>query len=136
MRTISGFFARRFNSPAAGIYSAAVAFLFLIIYNVSVVKGMANAFEVLMDLPYWGGVLISGLVIIFYVVLGGYMAVVWTGFLQAWVMIFSLLLLLFKTVGAVGGLGDGMEGSPTGARSTSKPPGCGDGRGSSASPSS
>ncbi len=88
VRTISGFFAKRYNSPAAGIYSAAVIFLFLIIYNVSVVKGMANAFEVLMDMPYWGGVLISGLVIIFYVVLGGYTAVVWTGFIQAWVMIF------------------------------------------------
>ncbi len=109
VRTISGFFARRYDSPAAGIYSAAIVFLFLIIYNVSVVKGMANAFQVLMDLPYWGGVLISGLVIIFYVVLGGYTAVVWTGFLQAWVMIFSLLLLMFRTFGAVGGLGAGME---------------------------
>jgi SSS family solute:Na+ symporter len=109
VRTMSGFFARRYNSPAAGIYSAAIAFLFLIIYNVSVVKGMANAFEVLMNLPYWGGVLISGLVIIFYVVLGGYMAVVWTSFIQAWVMIFSLLLLLFKTIGAVGGLSAGMQ---------------------------
>ena len=109
VRTISGFFAKRYNSPAAGIYSAAVIFLFLIIYNVSVVKGMANAFEVLMDMPYWGGVLISGLVIIFYVVLGGYTAVVYTGFIQAWVMIFSLLLLLFKTMGAVGGLSAGMQ---------------------------
>ncbi len=109
VRTISGFFARRYHSPAAGIYSAAVVFLFLIIYNVSVVKGMANAFQVLMDLPYWGGVLISGLVIIFYVVLGGYTAVVWTGFLQAWVMIFSLLLLMFKTFEAVGGVEAGME---------------------------
>jgi len=109
VRTISGFFARRYHSPAAGIYSAAVAFLLLIIYNVSVLKGMANAFEVLMNLPYWGGVLISGLVIIFYVVLGGYMAVVWTSFIQAWVMIFSLLLLMFRTFGAVGGLGEGMR---------------------------
>lgn len=109
VRTVSGFFARRYRSPAAGLYSAAVIFLFLIIYNVSVVKGMANAFEVLMNLPYWAGVLLSGLVIIFYVVLGGYMAVVWTSFIQAWVMIFALLLLTFRTFGAVGGFGAGME---------------------------
>ncbi len=107
--TISGFFAKRYDSTAAGIFSAAVMFLFLIIYNVSVVKGMANAFQVLMDLPYWGGVLISGLVIIFYVVMGGYTAVVWTGFLQAWVMIFALLLLTFRTLNAVGGLSAGLE---------------------------
>ncbi|MCK4350992.1 MAG: sodium/proline symporter [Candidatus Krumholzibacteria bacterium] len=107
--TISGFFAKRYNSPEAGIFSAAIVFLFLILYNVSVVKGMANSFEVLMGLPYWGGVLLSGFVIIFYVVLGGYIAVVWTSFIQAWVMIFSLLLLTFRTIHAVGGLSVGME---------------------------
>jgi len=107
--TISGFFAKRYNSPEAGIFSAAIVFLFLILYNVSVVKGMANSFEVLMGLPYWGGVLISGLVIIFYVVLGGYLAVVWTSFIQAWVMIFSLLILTFRTIQAVGGMRVGFE---------------------------
>ena len=55
----------------------------LIIYNVSVLKGMANSFEVLMGMPYWGGVLLSGLVILFYTAVGGYLAVVWTGFVQA-----------------------------------------------------
>lgn len=109
VNTISGFFAKRYDSPEAGIFSALVVFIFLIVYNVSVVKGMSHAFEVLMGLPYWGGVLISGLVIIFYVVLGGYQAVVWTGFIQAWVMIFSLLLLTFRTLGAVGGLSEGMR---------------------------
>jgi SSS family solute:Na+ symporter len=107
--TISGFFAKRYKSPEAGIFSAAIVFLFLILYNVSVVKGMANSFEVLMGLPYWGGVLLSGLVIIFYVVLGGYFAVVWTSFIQAWVMIFSLLLLTFRTLHAVGGVRIGLE---------------------------
>ena len=106
--TISGFFAKRYHSPEAGIFSAAIVFLFLILYNVSVVKGMANSFEVLMGLPYWGGVLLSGLVIIFYVVLGGYFAVVWTSFIQAWVMIFSLLILTFRTIQAVGGFSAGM----------------------------
>ena len=122
VQTISGFFAKRYNSPAAGIFSAAIIFLFLIIYNVSVVKGMANAFEVLMNLPYWGGVLLSGLVIIFYVVLGGYMAVVWTSFVQAWVMIASLLFLMWRTIGAVGGMSAGMEKlAATGAGYTDTP---------------
>lgn len=108
VNTISGFFTRRFESPEAGIFSSMIIFLFLIIYNVSVVKGMAHSFEILMDLPYWGGVLISGVVIIIYVVLGGYSAVVWTGFIQAWVMIFSLILLTWRTLSAVGGLSAGM----------------------------
>lgn len=107
--TISGFFAKRYNSPEAGIFSAAVIFIFLVVYNVSVVKGMANSFQVLMDLPYWVGVVISGAVIVFYVVVGGYKAVVWTGFIQAWVMIFSLLLLTFKTLRHIGGLSLGVR---------------------------
>jgi SSS family transporter len=102
--TISGLFQERYGSPESRIFSAAIIFLFLIIYNVSVLKGMANAMEVLMGMPYWGGVLISGLIIIFYVATGGYLAVVWTSFLQAWVMIFGLLLLTVFSLKAIGGL--------------------------------
>jgi SSS family transporter len=102
--TISEFLGKRYRSPAVMMFSAAIIFLFLIIYNVSVVKGMANAIEVLMDVPYWGGVLISGLVIIFYVAIGGYFAVVWTSFLQAWIMIGGLVMLAAVTIYRAGGL--------------------------------
>ncbi len=102
--TISGLFKERYDSPESRVFSAAIIFLFLIIYNVSVLKGMANAMEVLMDMPYWAGVALSGLIIVFYVAIGGYLAVVWTSFLQAWVMIFGLVLLTVFSLGAVGGL--------------------------------
>jgi SSS family solute:Na+ symporter len=107
--TISEFLGKRYRSPAVMMFSAAIIFLFLIIYNVSVVKGMANAIEVLMDLPYWGGVLISGVVIIFYVAIGGYFAVVWTSFLQAWIMIGGLILLATVTIYRAGGLAAAVE---------------------------
>jgi SSS family transporter len=107
--TISEFLGKRYKSPAVMIFSAAIIFLFLIIYNVSVVKGMANAIEVLMDVPYWGGVLISGVIIIFYVGIGGYLAVVWTSFLQAWIMIGGLVLLTTVTIVRAGGLGAAVE---------------------------
>ena len=93
--TLPGFFGRRYGSPETRIFSAAATALFLIIYNVSVLKGMANTFEVLMDLPYWSGVVISGVVILFYTSMGGYLAVVWTSFVQAIVMIAALCLLAF-----------------------------------------
>ena len=80
--TLPGFFAGRYRSAEARIFSAAATALFLIIYNVSVLKGMANSFEVLMDLPYWAGVVISGVVILFYTAVGGYLAVVYTSFVQ------------------------------------------------------
>ncbi len=102
--TMPGFFAARYGSPQARIFSAAVTGLFLIIYNVSVLKGMANSFEVLMDLPYWVGVVISGVVILFYTAIGGYLAVVWTSMIQALVMIAALVLLAFMSLQRVGGM--------------------------------
>jgi SSS family solute:Na+ symporter len=107
--TISEFLGKRYASPSVMIFSAAIIFLFLIIYNVSVVKGMANAIQVLMDVPYLAGVLISGIIIIFYVSVGGYLAVVWTSFIQAWIMIAGLLLLTGFTLHRVGGLAAAAE---------------------------
>jgi SSS family transporter len=103
---LPGFFYGRYGSAEARIFSAAVTALFLIIYNVSVLKGMANAFEVLMDLPYWAGVLISGIVILFYTAVGGYLAVVWTSMVQAIVMIAALTLLTFMSLQHVGGMSE------------------------------
>jgi SSS family transporter len=102
--TLPGFFAGRYGNESARIFSAATTGLFLIIYNVSVLKGMANAFEVLMDLPYWAGVVISGVVILFYTAVGGYLAVVWTSMVQAIVMIAALTLLTFFALQEVGGM--------------------------------
>ncbi|MCB9517181.1 MAG: hypothetical protein H6693_13405 [Candidatus Latescibacteria bacterium] len=102
--TLPGLFAARYGSPAARIFSATVTGLFLIIYNVSVLKGMANTFEVLMHMPYVGGVLVSGVVILFYTAVGGYLAVVWTSFVQGIVMIAALLLLAFAALQRVGGM--------------------------------
>lgn len=104
--TLPGFFAGRYGCESTRIFSAAVTGLFLIVYNVSVLKGMANAFEVLMSLPYWAGVLISGVVILFYTAVGGYLAVVWTSMVQAIVMIAALTLLTFMSLQRVGGMGE------------------------------
>ena len=102
--TIPGFIAERFKAPEARIFLAVVIFIFMIIYNVSVLKGMGHIFEVLMKIPYIYGILISGIIIILYVAIGGYLAVVWTSFVQALIMIVGLLLLTSRALFAVGGL--------------------------------
>jgi SSS family solute:Na+ symporter len=102
--TIPGFVAERFKAPQARIFLSILIFIFMIIYNVSVLKGMGHIFEVLMKIPYIVGILISGIIIISYVSIGGYIAVVWTSFLQALIMIVGLFLLTSKSLGAVGGL--------------------------------
>jgi len=102
--TVPGFLAERFRSPEARFIAAAVIALLLVIYNVSILKGMGNAFEGLMGMPYTVGVLLSAAIIVLYVSLGGYLAVVWTGFFQAWVMGAGLILLTIGALRAVGGL--------------------------------
>ncbi|MCK4352671.1 sodium/proline symporter [candidate division WOR-3 bacterium] len=101
--TIPGFFGKRFKSKEVKIFSAVVIVIFMIVYNISILKGMGNMFQVLMGMPYVWGALISGLIIILYVAIGGYIAVVWTGFIQAWIMMFGLLLLTFAALHKIGG---------------------------------
>lgn len=107
--TMPDFFARRFDAPAARFITAAVVTVFLVVYSVSVIQGMGHAFEVLVGVPYVYGVLISALVIVVYVSIGGYMAVVWTGFVQGIIMIVALLLLAVLAVAKVGGLSEGFR---------------------------
>jgi SSS family solute:Na+ symporter len=102
--TIPGFIGKRYAAREAEVFSALIIFVFMIVYNVSVLVGMGRIMEGLMGIPYTTAVLIAGLIILAYVSVGGYLAVVWTSFVQAWIMIFGLLLLAFATLGRVGGL--------------------------------
>lgn len=102
--TIPGFIGKRYEAREAEVLSAVIIFVFMIVYNVSVLVGMGRIMEGLVGIPYTTGVLVAGLIILIYVSIGGYLAVVWTSFVQAWIMIFGLLLLAFATLRAVGGL--------------------------------
>ncbi|MBE0433222.1 sodium/proline symporter, partial [candidate division WOR-3 bacterium] len=102
--TVPGFLGARFQSDFACIFSALIIVVFMIVYNVSILKGMGHIFEVLMNIPYAYGVLISCVIILFYVAIGGYLAVVWTSFVQAWVMGAGLIVLTLFAVRQVGGI--------------------------------
>jgi len=102
--TVPGFIGERFQSDFTCVFSALIIVLFMIIYNVSILKGMGHIFEVLMNMPYVYGVLISCIIILFYVSIGGYLAVVWTSFMQAWVMGIGLIVLTVFAVQKVGGI--------------------------------
>ncbi len=102
--TIPGFIGKRYGSREAEVFSAIIIFVFMIIYNVSVLVGMGRIMEGLMGIPYTTAVIVAGLIILIYVCIGGYLAVVWTSFVQAWIMLFGLFLLAFATLSRVGGL--------------------------------
>lgn len=102
--TVPGFLGERFQSDFACVFSALIIVVFMIVYNVSILKGMGHIFEVLMNIPYAYGVLISCVIILFYVAIGGYLAVVWTSFIQAWVMGAGLIVLTLFAVRQAGGV--------------------------------
>ena len=102
--TIPGFIGKRYQSNFALLFSAVIIVIFMIVYNVSILKGMGHIFQVLMNIPYIYGVIISGIIILFYVSIGGYLAVVWTGFTQAVVMGISLIILTVFALKSGGGL--------------------------------
>lgn len=102
--TIPGFLSERYQSRLAGIFSAVVIFVLLIIYNVSILKGMGHIFEVLMNISYIWGVVIAGLITFGYVAIGGYLAVVWTGFIQALIMGIGLIVMTVFALRQAGGL--------------------------------
>jgi len=106
--TLPDFLAKRYQLPFARVFISFVIALFLIVYNVSILKGMGDTFNVLLKIPYVWGVIISGLIVVVYVTFGGYLAVVWTGFVQGIIMFVSMGLLLWKTLQMTGGLTAGV----------------------------
>ncbi|MEO0162046.1 MAG: sodium/proline symporter [candidate division WOR-3 bacterium] len=102
--TIPEFLKRRYDSNFALIFSSLVIAIFLIVYNVSMLKGMGHIFEGLIGVSYIYGLLISSVIILFYVSIGGYIAVVWTSFIQAWIMGIGLITLTIFTLKSVGGI--------------------------------
>ncbi len=102
--TMPDFFAKRFQSPFARIFSSIVIILFMIFYNISILKALGETSHVLLNIPYVWGVLLVGLIVLVYVSFGGYLAVVWTGFIQAIIMGAGLFYLLTRTLSVSGGM--------------------------------
>lgn len=106
--TLPDFLAKRYQLPFARVFISLVIALFLIVYNVSILKGLGDTFNVLLNIRYEWGVFISSLIVVIYVTFGGYLAVVWTGFIQGIIMFVSMGLLLWKTLQVTGGLTAGV----------------------------
>ncbi len=62
----------------------------------------------ILNIPYTVGLLISGVNGSVYVMFGGYLAVVWTGFIQAIIMVGGLIFLLISSVQKIGGITAGV----------------------------
>jgi sodium/proline symporter len=102
--TIPDFLASRFGDRGHLLRGAAAAviIIFMITYVGAQIKGGGKALETSFGLPLWVGAAATGLIILFYTVLGGFLAVSLTDVLQAVMMIFALTGLPILALAIIG----------------------------------
>ncbi len=75
------------------IIAASVLSVFVIIYVSSQIDATGIAFESLLGMNYYAGALLGFTIVLVYIFIGGFVAVVWSDFFQGLLMFFGLVLL-------------------------------------------
>ncbi len=104
--TVSDFFEDRLKdkSHLLRVTSAIIIFLSMLVYVMAQFIGSGKTIEGMHLASYPAGVLIGGVVIAAYVLMGGYAAVSWTDLLQGLLMVFVLVVFPIIAVVKAGGL--------------------------------
>lgn len=104
--TIPGYFHSRFPQVASElrITSALFILIFFLIYTASGFVAGAKLFSTVFHLSYLNALIISVLVIISYIFLGGFLAVCWTDFIQGLIMFIAVLVVPMLAIFSFGGM--------------------------------
>jgi Na+/proline symporter len=100
--TLPDYMGDRFDSSFLRGFSAVMVAFSSIIYLVAQIRGMGFILESLLGIPFFWGLLIGTIVFVFYVALGGLLAVLWTNIAQFAFMWLGLLLMgpyIYREVG-------------------------------------
>jgi Na+/proline symporter len=92
--TLSDFMADRFNSVGLRAFTAIVIALSCTVYLVAQIRGMGIVLSGLLDLPFVPAMALGTLLFVFYVVVGGILAVMWTNIAQFLIMWLGLLVIV------------------------------------------
>ncbi len=83
---------------ATGIISFCFAF-----YIAAQFDAVGKSLEQTFGWSHMSGVMTGAAIIVFYTLMGGFFAVAWTDFIQGWIMLVTLVVLPFVTLGHLGG---------------------------------
>ncbi|MEU5463679.1 sodium/proline symporter PutP [Streptomyces althioticus] len=113
--TLSGYLEERFEDRTRmlRLVSAAVTLVFFTVYVASGLVAGGLLFETVFDLRFTVGVTLTGLLIVIYSCLGGFLAVSLTHVLQASLMLLGLVVLpavAIARLGGFGALGEALDG--------------------------
>ena len=104
--TIPDFFARRFDDKKhlLSCIAAVVILVFFIPYTASGFKAIGTLFNSLFGVEYHTAMIVGGIVVVLYTVMGGFMAVSFTDLIQSIFMTIALLVIVCFGVQQAGGL--------------------------------
>ena len=104
--TLPDFLQNRYHdkSKLLRIVPAVFILIFFIRYTSSSFVASGKLFETVFGLPYIWALILGGSVVIFYTSVGGFLAVVWTDFIQGIMMFCAIFLVPVMAAYALGGL--------------------------------
>ncbi len=104
--TLPDFLLNRYHdrSNLLRIIPAVFILIFFIIYTSSSFVAGGKLFELVFGLPYFWALLLGASVVIFYTSVGGFLAVVWTDFIQGIMMFCAIFLVPAMAAYALGGI--------------------------------
>lgn len=104
--TIPDFFSRRFHDKRNGLsfLAALIILVFFIPYTASGFKAIGTLFNSLFGFDYHLAMVFGAVIVVFYTVTGGFLAVSTTDLIQGIVMTFSLFVIIFYGIGQAGGI--------------------------------
>ncbi|MEA5136620.1 MAG: sodium/proline symporter PutP [Candidatus Fimivivens sp.] len=93
--TIPEYFEKRFHDPKGFLKVICALFIlfFFLIYTASMFVAGAKLFSTIFEIPYITALVIGGIVIVSYTVMGGFMAVSWTDLIQGILMFCALIIV-------------------------------------------
>ncbi|AIY90779.1 sodium:solute symporter family transporter [Geoglobus acetivorans] len=94
--TIPEIFGSKFGKEVQ-MLSSAVIIVFFSFYMVSIYKGAGNLLQVMLDIPYTHGLIITALIVVLYTSIGGFRAVVYTDLIQG-LLTFTGGIVLFASI--------------------------------------
>ena len=101
--TLPEFFSARYESKFLHLWSALLTVVFMTVYVVSIFMGIAYLFQAIVGLPYEYSLILTVLILGFYLTVGGTIACIWNGFIQGVVMIFGTIFLTALIIVSQGG---------------------------------
>ena len=105
--TLPDFFENRFlsHSAALRVIPAIFILIFFILYTSSGFVAAGRLFETIFQLPYVPALLLGAGVVVFYTLVGGFLAVSRTDFIQGVMMFFAILVVPIGSALVLGGFG-------------------------------